>query len=472
MARNALNDILRTLPSVDALIRSPQGATLAVRFSEWAVKEGARKLVERHRCQILEGRAADGVITEGELEREVATVYAPSLRRLINATGVVIHTNLGRSPLAKKVLDNIVDTACSYSTLEYDLKLRRRGKRPTHIVRYLQALTGAEGALVVNNNAAAVFLSLKTLAEGRDVVVSRGELVEIGGSFRIPDIMRASAASLVEVGATNRTHLKDYRAAITENTALLLKVHRSNYDIVGFTAEVSLKELVELGRERKIPVMVDLGSGSLLELSKYGLSGEPTVSQVLASGADLVTFSGDKLLGGTQAGLLVGRGDLIDSIAAHPLHRAVRVDKLTLAGLEAVLRIYLMEEEETICATLPTLRMLTETNDAISIRAKKIGEAIKQGISPGSLMIDIEEDISRPGGGSLPLVQLPTTVVKVMHPELSADKLAEALAHNEPPVVARVADQALLLDLRTVDEQDLKALAQAIIALSDKRGEK
>ncbi|MBU0514779.1 MAG: L-seryl-tRNA(Sec) selenium transferase, partial [Proteobacteria bacterium] len=350
---------LRRIPAVDDLLRDPVVARLVEEYTRPVVVEAVRRVLDHVRQQIIEHEqgAPDPAAIVDLVQAETSRAVRPRLRRLVNATGVVVHTNLGRSVLAETAIEAVVRAARHYSNLEFDLALGKRGSRYALVEDLLTGLTGAESALVVNNNAAAVFLSLQTLAAGREVIVSRGQLVEIGGSFRIPDVMARSGATLVEVGATNKTHPYDYERAITENTALLLKVHTSNFAVIGFTAEVDLPTLVEIGGRHGLPVMEDLGSGTLVDFGPFGVGREPTVTSCLEAGVDLVTFSGDKLLGGPQAGIILGRREYLDQIKKNPLHRAVRVDKMTLAGLEATLNLY--RDPRRARELVPTVRMLT-----------------------------------------------------------------------------------------------------------------
>ena len=389
----------------------------------------------------------------------VAAAIRPKLRRVVNATGVVVHTNLGRSLLAEEAVANLVAVAGRYSNLEYDLAAGRRGSRYMAVRDLLCEITGAEDAMVVNNNAGAVLISLETIARSRNVVVSRGDLVEIGGSFRIPDVMAKSGAVLREVGTTNRTHLRDYEGAIDPDTALLLKVHWSNYSIVGFTAQVPLRELVELGARRGIPVMEDLGSGTFIDFSRYGLLKEPTVQDSVASGADVVTFSGDKLLGGPQAGVIVGRKPLIESIRKNPINRALRIDKLTLAALESTLRLY--RDEARAVAAIPTLRMLTESENAVQPRAEELARRL-QAIGDSRLKVEIVRLSSKAGGGSLPLLDLPSRCLRVQVDGLTANQLELKLRRNDPPIIGRIENGAFLMDARTLQPDEAPIIAAAL----------
>lgn len=396
-----------------------------------------------------------------EAERRLISMLRPSLRPVVNATGVVIHTNLGRSLLPKEISQSMLDVSERYSNLEYNLDTGKRGIRYSHVEKLLCELTGADAALVVNNNAAAVLITLETLARGREVIVSRGELVEIGGSFRIPDVMKKSGAILREVGATNRTHMRDYESAIGDQTALLLKVHQSNFKIVGFTKAVSIPELVELGTKYGIPVFKDLGSGNLIDFSRYGMRHEPTVQEVVAAGADLVSFSGDKLLGGPQAGIIIGKKKFIDQIKKNPMNRAVRIDKLTLAALEGVLRLY--RDPESAVKIIPTLNMLILSREELRSRARRLQRRLKSLKLPG-ISIDIAETISRVGGGALPLQQLDSIAVTLAPQEkaFSAAHIEDELRKNEPPVIARIEEGHILMDLRTIKEKDYGIIAKAL----------
>ncbi len=386
-----------------------------------------------------------------------------SMRPVVNATGVVLHTNLGRALLAQQAVEAVTEAAASALNLEFDLERGERGERDAHVAEDLCALTGAEAATVVNNNAAAVLLALNTLAEGREVIVSRGELIEIGGSFRIPDVLAKSGARLREVGTTNRTHLRDYAAAINEQTALLLKVHTSNYRIVGFTSVVSLAELVQLGRERGIAVIEDLGSGALVDLSAYGLPKEPVVAERIRSGADVVSFSGDKLLGGPQAGILVGQRDLIERINRNPLKRALRCDKLTLAALGATLRLYRTAPD--LAHALPTLRWLTRPlaeMDAIGQTAMPRLQAV---LGDG-FQIKLEDSESEIGSGALPIETLPTKVISITHPQHGAQDIARLFRHARPPIIGRIHSDRFLLDLRGIFQPE--AIVPRLSAESEK----
>jgi len=417
---------LRDLPSVDELARQSDDP-LAV--------EVARKVVARAREQIQLGDDPGDLVAR--LQDELRAARTPHLRRVINATGVIVHTNLGRAPLAEAALDRVREIARGYSNLEYDLAAGGRGSRQDHVAESLRRLTGAEAALVVNNNAAAVLLALAALAEGRDVLVSRGELIEIGDGFRIPDVLERSGARLREVGTTNRTRASDYEAAIGPETAVLLRVHQSNFRVVGFTEQPSLRELADVARRHDLPLVDDLGSGALIDMGD-----EPTARASLAAGADLVCFSGDKLLGGPQAGIIVGRADLAEKLRRHPLQRALRADKLTLAALEGTLTLAVDAPDE-----IPVLRMLREPADAVRARAARLAQLVGG---------EVEETVARAGGGSLPLTELPSFACAV------EEELAAKLRVGDPSVIAVVRDGRTLLDCRTLTEGEAEEVAGAV----------
>ena len=442
--------LLRTLPAVEKLLTAPALSPLLRRYNRSYVTDTVRAVLTTVRQEILAG-ALTAPVEEAEVVRRVAAVIAREehspLRSVVNATGTVLHTNLGRALLAKAAIDEVVRAAATPVTLEYDLIEGGRGDRDEVIEADLLALTGAEGATVVNNNAAAVLLALNTLADGKEAVVSRGELIEIGGSFRIPDVMGKSGVCLREVGTTNRTHVQDYAGAITAQTGVLLKVHPSNYRIIGFTSAVDLEELVALGRTHHVPVMEDLGAGALIDLSLYGLPKEPVVAERVAKGADVVTFSGDKLLGGPQAGLIVGRKEGITRIKQNPLKRALRPGKLTLAALSATLRLYRRSPE--LVAELPTLRWLTRPRaemDAVAAQALPLLQArLGEGCS-----ITVEDGKAQIGSGTLPEEELSSRVIAIRHAQLSGEKIAARFRASNPPILGRIHDDAFLLDLRGI----------------------
>ena len=448
----------RDLPSVDRLIRAAR-TTGDEAAPHTLLLEAARTELAAARTQLRDGALAtdDLLTTLAERVRvRVADALRPSLRPVLNASGVIIQTNLGRAPLSSAALAAMARVGGGYSNLEYDLERGGRGGRGVHLEGLLTRLTGAEAALAVNNNAAAVYLALLALAPGREVIVSRGQAVEIGGGFRIPDVLRQSGATLVEVGTTNRTYAHDYAAAITERTALLMRVHSSNFRLVGFVHETPLDEMAAVGRAHGVPVLDDLGSGTLLPTAPYGLAPEPTVQASVASGADLITFSGDKLLGGPQAGLIVGRRDLIEQLRRHPLARALRVDKTTIAGLEATLRAYL---SGTALDELPVWRMISAPLAGLQARA----EALAAQLRAAGLAAEVAPCRSAVGGGSLPGETLPSVAVAIKPGPDGADALAARLRAGSPAVVARIAEGRLLLDLRTVFvEQDELLLRQLL----------
>ena len=466
MARTArgmdLQAILRALPSVDQLLRRIHGEPALSGFPRARLVAAVREELAAERRRILAaGDEQAGIDGERLAARVVAGLSQAgtfSLTRVVNATGVVLHTNLGRSLLSTQAAERLQQIAGGYSNLELDLASKERGSRYSHVDGLLQRLTGAPASIVVNNNAAAVLLALESLARGKEVVVSRGELIEIGGEFRIPDILRRSGAELREVGTTNRTHVKDYIGAIGPETALLLKVHPSNYRVVGFTAQVSSQELAELGHARGLPVMEDLGSGSLVDLRPYGFPREPTVQETVASGVDLVSFSGDKLLGGPQAGIVVGRSDLVDRLRKNPLNRALRIDKLTVASLEATLHAY---EAGRALETIPTLRMLTEPVAAVRRRARRLFRRLSPK-AQDTLGCALVEDRAQVGGGALPLVELPTCAVALGTPSHSPESLDRRLRSGAPPVIARISEDRLLLDCRTVLDAEIPVLAALV----------
>jgi L-seryl-tRNA(Ser) seleniumtransferase len=500
---------LRALPAVEEVVGQPAAVPLVERYSRPQVVEAVRAALAEARRDIIEaddaapaGLAAPSAVSL--LERAAALLAAwdrPGLRRVLNLSGVVVHTNLGRSPLAAAAVERVVEVARSYSNLEYELGAGTRGNRETHVEALLTRLTGAEAAFAVNNNAGAVLLVLMGLAAGREVIVSRGQLVEIGGSFRLPDIMRAGGVRLVEVGTTNRTRISDYEDAITPDTAMLLRVHTSNYRIMGFTEEADLAELVELGRCRGLVVADDLGSGALHDLEAY--RGEPTVAASLRAGADVVCFSGDKLLGGPQAGILVGRKEVIGRLRRHPVARALRLDKMTLAALEATLRLY--QDPDRARQEIPTLRFLSRPPALTARLAAVLQSAIERacgdgpaGARAGGLVMEVEETTARAGGGSMPLIELQSHAVRVRFPEtpveagipggtarpagaagrpggslgapaeapgaaaLSVTALEAALRRAPVPVVARVSQDSLHLDVLALDEADVETVAASV----------
>jgi len=460
------HSVLREIPSVtdciDWLVASGAFADIPLQRLKFCV----RRHLETVRQSILDNQETEMPLPDrqrllDDLARFVRQVHQFGMRRVINGTGVIIHTNLGRSLLPVAALDALNAVSARYTNLELNLDTGKRGSRYHHVEGLLCELTGAESALVVNNNAAAVLLALETLAAGREVIVSRGQLVEIGGSFRIPDIMRRSGARLVEVGATNRTHLRDYQQAITNETGLLLKVHCSNYRIIGFTSEVSNADLVRLGQQHGIPTMEDLGSGCLIDLSRFGLAREPTVQDAVASGMGIVTFSGDKLLGGPQAGILVGKKQYIDRIKKNPLNRALRIDKLTLAALESVLRLYL--DEAQALRDIPTLALIALPEDVLAERAQALCERCRA-LMADHAVFTVRSIWSQVGGGAMPEQNLPSWALAVEPSAMKVSQLESGLRQAPMPVIGRVEADRLLFDLRTVAADETDALLASLQA--------
>jgi L-seryl-tRNA(Ser) seleniumtransferase len=465
------SDLFRRIPSVDDLLRGPQLERLIAEEGSPAVADATRTVLSRLREEITAG-GVDSANLELALqglpqaiERQLRQELSYSLRCVVNATGVILHTNLGRAPLGAAALHRIRETAAGYSNLEFEVSTGDRGKRDVHIERLFQKLLAREGGgsrristIVVNNNAAAVLLALNTLAEGGEVVVSRGELVEIGGSFRIPDVMSKSGATLREVGTTNRTRISDYEDAINEKTRLLLRVHRSNFETTGFTEQPAVEQLVELGIKRGLPLMEDLGSGALFDLRTIGISGEPGVLDSLRQGVDVVTYSGDKLLGGPQAGMLTGETGLIQRMRGNSLFRALRVDKLTYAALEATLLSYVKRDYDAV----PVLRMMSTSKEDIGARAEVIAAAMRS----SSVSVDIGDGESVIGGGAAPSAVLPTRVIALTVESLSANQIVARLRAGDPPIIARVEDGRVLLDLRTVFPEQDDCVAKAVQALA------
>jgi L-seryl-tRNA(Ser) seleniumtransferase len=451
------HDLFRALPSVSRLLAHPKAEPLLIRFNREYVVQGCRDILDELRSALGDGNVDAAALEDNAilttLEARLAGSAEATLQRVVNATGTVLHTNLGRALLAQTAVDAVVQAASHPINLEYDLAQGDRGQREMAVESLLMDLSGAEAATAVNNNAAAVLLALNTLAFGKEVIVSRGELIEIGGAFRIPDIMARSGAVLKEVGTTNRTHVSDYEHAITDRTALLLKVHTSNYRVVGFVAEVGLADLVVIGRQRGIPVMEDLGSGALVDLSRYNLPKEPVVAERIALGADIVTFSGDKLLGGPQAGLVVGRTALVKQMAANPLHRALRCGKLTVAALEATLRLY--RESACIAHAIPTLRLFTRPLSDIENIAQRALPALASALGTG-FRVSVQDSTSQIGSGALPTEEIPTKVIAIEHDFMGPHRIAGRFRQARPPIIGRIADDKFLLDARTIfDPLDL-----------------
>jgi L-seryl-tRNA(Ser) seleniumtransferase len=466
MSENAQRSIMRKLPAVDRVLSQQPVRELESQVPHSIVLNAVRMTLDDLRARITEGNTPDPDDLSPERiathVRDLALrMSRPSFRRTINATGVILHTGLGRAVLPEAAVSELLDIASGHSNLEIDVETAGRGSRESHYAQLLAELTGAEAAMAVNNNAAAVFLALNTLARGKDVIISRGQLVEIGGSFRLPDIMARAGVRLVEVGTTNRTRITDYEAAITEDTGLILRVHPSNFQIVGYTQEASLEELVGLGRQYGIPVVDDVGSGALVDLSRFGLKGDPLVQESVRAGADVVMFSGDKLLGGPQAGLIVGRKDIIDDITANPIARALRIGKLTAAALEATLRLY--SAPDTVTEKIPTLRSIARPVADVARSAQKLRRMLLRAM-PDLIRVEIMDGVSEVGGGSLPGQTLPTKLVSISTAKPGLENpmdLARAFRLADPPVFGRVGDDRFLLDLRTVEDSELSAIVNA-----------
>jgi L-seryl-tRNA(Ser) seleniumtransferase len=459
---------LRNLPAVDHILELSKSDPFFAEIPRSVLIRSIRSVLDNRRRQIIEqdpahidDLLADSSVVTGvkDLVRQAQSL---NLRETVNATGIVIHTNLGRSLLAETAIEHLCTVGRQYSNLEFDLDKGRRGSRYANVEGLICEISSAESAMVVNNCAGAVLLALETMAAGKKVIVSRGELVEIGGSFRIPDVMAKSGGVLCEVGTTNRTHLHDYENAVDEQTALLLKVHKSNYSVVGFSTEVSLKELVALGQKHQVPVMEDLGSGTFIDFSRYGLLKEPTVQESVSAGVDIITFSGDKLLGGPQAGLVVGKKACIDRIKKNPITRALRIDKLTLAALESTLRLY--RDEEMAVQAIPTLRMMLQP---IATLEEKAGRLKKMLESAGRIRLTVAslDLVSRPGGGSLPLLELPSKGLGIRIDGLSANAIEKNLRLSSPPIIGRIEDDLYTMDMRTLQDDELETIRSAIETL-------
>ncbi len=460
------NALLRNLPKIDEVMLLLTKRDVFVQTPRNIVRSVCRSVVEELRQEILNTKA-DSKEIRLPAARQVADramqilqgLHQYRLRKVVNATGVILHTNLGRAPLCNDALQRLMEIAGGYSNLEYDLEKGERGLRYDHVQKILCELSGAEDALVVNNNAAAVLLALNTLAEGKEVIVSRGELVEIGGEFRIPEVMEKSGARLREVGTTNRTRLMDYEKAIGPETGLILKVHTSNFKIVGFTEDADLPSLVALGATRDIPVMYDLGSGCFAELDRYNLTREPTVTEVLKTGVNVITFSGDKLLGGPQAGIVLGEKGILRKIKQNPLNRALRIDKLTLAALEATMIQYFQPERAV--SRLRVLKALTEPLKDIDKRAKKLLSLLRKEHLEG-LIMSIKKGFSMSGGGSLPTQEIPTILLSIASKHLSPSNFEERLRYLDTPVIARIAEDEVLFDLRTIEEEEFPYIREGL----------
>ena len=458
-------ELLKSIPSVDEVLRSDALKGFSTRFAKGVVSEVVRASIAKVRSDVVSGKLGKTgktgkigktgeVSTQAIIETALRTLEAllsPGMVRVVNATGTVLHTNLGRSVLSDEAVRALQEAASAPVSLEYDLEGAKRGERDCHVERLIMLLTGAEAACVVNNNAAAVLIALNTLAEGKEVIISRGELIEIGGSFRLPEIIEKSGCILREVGTTNRTHPADYSEAATEDTALILKAHTSNYTVVGFTSDVPLRELVNIGESHAVPVVEDLGSGALTDLSAFGLMKEPLVSESLRAGVDVVTFSGDKLLGGPQAGLIAGKREFVERIRQNPLKRALRVDKLTLAALEATLRLYL--EPEGLRERLPALRALTRDLKEVEALAKEAKVLLKERLGP-HYTIELEDGLSQVGSGSLPEETIQTMLVTITHLTKKPEEIFRTFLESTPPIIGRVGNDRFILDPRTIVRAD------------------
>lgn len=457
------NMLYRSIPKVDVLLEDEAVQQLIEHYSRDTVMEAIHIEMDKLRkfiaeCEEEEKAKSQILLLKEHIEMTVAAMHTPNMRMVINGTGTILHTNLGRAPISREHMQRLSVVATGYSNLEYNLEAGRRGERYSHFEELLCKITGAEAAMAVNNNAAAVMLILSSLAKGGEVVVSRGELVEIGGKFRIPDVMEQSGATLVEVGTTNKTHYDDYENAITEETKALLKVHTSNYRIVGFTQTVGIDELIPLAKEHDLPVVEDLGSGVLIDLSKYGITYEPTVQESIAKGADVVCFSGDKLLGGPQAGIIIGKKKYIDKMKKNQLTRALRIDKFTATALELVLQEYLSEEKAI--QNIPVLRMITRPLEEITKEARSLGRMLSLEKLPAQIKVCPCE--SQIGGGSLPLERIPSMAVAIKPEKISVPELEERLRHLPVPVIPRTVNDTILLDVRTIEHRFFKLMVEEL----------
>ena len=457
---------LKKIPSVDRILN--EAVIIAPGFPKSVLTVSISQTLDELRKKIVLGKTicedefSISVVVESVLLK-ARKLCSPKLVKVINATGVILHTNLGRSPMADEAVSAVMNIASNYSNLEYDLNEGSRGSRHSHIEQMLCELTGAEAAIAVNNNAAAVLLTVNTFAKDRGVLISRGQLVEIGGAFRIPDVIAGSGAHMVEVGTTNKTHIEDYESAISSSTALLLKVHTSNYKILGFTSQPSLEKLVILGNNYNIPVMEDLGSGSLINLKLSVTELEPTVKEIIAGGVDLVTFSGDKLLGGPQAGIIVGRKDFIEKIKKNPLSRAMRIDKMTLAALWATLNIY--RDPQNAVKKIPALNMLSLDKSVLNKRINRLKRKIGR-LDTKAFQINVMDGFSKPGGGALPLTEIPSRLFCLIPGEMSANAMEKYMRKCNPPVIVRLDNECILMDMRTVKDNEISILAEDILSMA------
>ncbi len=457
-----MKQLLSKIPSINKILMTDKVKELLEEYPEIFVKDIVKKEVDNIKNDILQEKlkevpAMDEIVQK--LCLEVKNKDKLSLRRIVNATGTILHTNLGRSLLSERVKENLTEIAFNYSNLEFNIDEKKRGSRYSHLIDIIKRLTDAEDVLVVNNNAAAVMLTLNTLTQGKEIVVSRGELVEIGGAFRIPEIIKLSGGVSCEIGTTNKTHLKDYINAINENTAVLLKVHTSNYKITGFTEAVSNKEVADLAHENGLIAINDLGSGQFVDFTPYGLPYEPTVKEVLDSGMDIVTFSGDKLLGGPQAGIIVGKKKYIEAMKKNQLTRALRVDKMTIAALEATLKLYL--DEKTALKEIPTLRMISISEEELREKAEKFTEIIKK----SDFISEIIEDRAEVGGGSYPSSYLKSIAVKLTHNKKTSTEIERLLLLEEIPIITRIKENSIILDMRTLREKEFDLVADSLMKI-------
>jgi L-seryl-tRNA(Ser) seleniumtransferase len=461
-----MKNLLKNIPKMDKILEHSEIKKLSDEYGKNIIKKISNIVIDAAKKEILENPqnntekfSKENIFNEiiEEIKLKTFSYFSPQLKKIINATGIVLHTNFGRAPLSEEILENVKKVSCNYSNLEFNLKTGKRGIRYQNIIKYLTDLTGAEDAMVVNNNAGAVLLSLSALAKNREVIVSRGELIEIGGSFRIPEVMEQSGAFLKEVGATNKTHAKDYINAINENTALILKAHTSNYRIVGFAQSVKIEELVEIGKKHEIPVMFDMGSGSFIDLSEIGLPDEPTVESIVKKGVDIVTFSGDKLLGGPQAGIILGRKKYIEILKKHPLNRALRIGKFTLAALEPLFKNYFNKEKAV--ENILSLKLIMTDISTLKKRAAKIKNLLD---NAGSFQIFLKEDFSYVGGGAFPMNKVPSVVLVIKHKTLSPATIEKILLNIPTPVVGRIKNDLYIIDVRTVFDNQVKELAEII----------
>lgn len=457
------NLLYRSIPKVDVLLENEAVQKMIACYSRETVMEAIHTEMDMLRKHIAKASDEEEVKRQIDMlvphiERTVSDMHTPNMRMVVNGTGTILHTNLGRAPVSEEHMRRVLPLVSGYSNLEYNLEEGKRGERYSHFEKLLCKLTGAEAAMAVNNNASSVLLILSSLAKGGEVIVSRGELIEIGGKFRIPDVMEQSGASLVEVGTTNKTHYDDYENALTENTKALLKVHTSNYRIVGFTDSVGIDELIPLAREKNIPVVEDLGSGVLIDLAKYGLIHEPTVQESVAKGADVVCFSGDKLLGGPQAGIIIGKKKYIDMMKKNQLTRALRIDKFTAAALELVLQEYLSEEKAV--KNIPVLRMITEPLSEVERRARLLARRMRA--EHLAAKIEVKPYESQIGGGSLPLERIPSMAVTLRPEKISVTELEERMRRLPVPIIPRTANDTVILDARTLKKSDIKLVAEQL----------